>query len=334
MNSRPPHPDEEHHPYSRRPIRRPYNFFVIALSVAAVVSLLAVLVMAREDIVYPDAAKHIVTDSRPDFKPPSEDEIPENEFGAMIRRGKELFVNTQVLRGEFVGNGLTCANCHLDAGKLADSAPMWGAYVNYPAYRSKNKQVNTLAERIQGCFRYSENGAPPPADSDVIKALETYFFWMSKDAPVGVNIKGRGYPELPKPDKAPDVERGRQVFTAHCAICHGADGQGTQAEGQYVFPPLWGKDSFNWGAGMHRINTAAQFIKANMPLGQPGTLSDQQAWDVAAFINSHERPQDPRFQDSVAQTKAQYHDHQCHYGEKEHGVVLGAKSFPNPLKQK
>ncbi len=98
------------------------------------------------------------------------------------------------------------------------------------------------------------------------------------------------------------------------------------ALGQTVFPPLWGAQSFNWGAGMHRINTAASFIKYNMPLGKPGTLSDRDAWDVAAFMNSHERPQDPRLVDgSVEKTRQKFHtnDGVNLYGQKVNGVLLG-----------
>jgi thiosulfate dehydrogenase len=266
------------------------------------------------------------------FQPPHEESIPHDAFGKTVKYGEKLFTDTQVLRGKYVGNKLNCVNCHLDRGRLANAAPMWAAYVNYPAYRKKNDMVNTLAERIQGCFRYSMNGKAPAVDSDVIKAMETYFFWLAKGAPVGENMQGRGYPALPKPDKAPDIQRGQLVFKNNCALCHGADGQGHSVAGKVVFPPLWGKDSYNWGAGMHRVNTAAAFIKANMPLSKPETLTLQQAWDVAAFINSHERPQDPRFNGSVAQTKARYHKHNDYYGEKVDGRILGEHAYPNPLK--
>jgi thiosulfate dehydrogenase len=266
-----------------------------------------------------------------DFQPPSTQTIPDNDFGKMVRYGERLFLDTQSLRGNYVGNDLKCANCHLDRGRLANSAPMWAAYVSYPAYRKKNDKVNTLAERIQGCFGYSMNGAPPPSDSDEIKALETYFFWLAKGAPVGENMKGRGFPMLAKPAEEPHSKRGNQVYATNCAICHGTDGQGQQAEGKTVFPPLWGENSYNWGAGMHRVNTAAAFIKANMPLGKPNSLTDQEAWDVAAFINSHERPQDPRFHGDVEQTRAKYHNHQGYYGKSVAGEILGTKSYPNPL---
>lgn len=242
----------------------------------------------------------------------------------MVRYGMDLFINTDQLRGTYVGNGMRCVNCHLDRGRKAGSAPLWAAYTMYPAYRKKNDKVNTMEERIQGCFRYSMNGTPPPSGSKELTALVTYHYWLATGAPVGVPLPGRGYPKLPKPAQMPDIQRGKAVYESNCALCHGPDGQGTKAEGRYVFPPLWGNESYNFGAGMHRINTAAYFIKANMPLGKPGSLSDQEAWDVAIFVNSHERPQDPRFAGDLAQTKKTFHKHQCLYGDKVDGHVLGS----------
>ena len=99
---------------------------------------------------------------------------------------------------------------------------------------------------------------------------------------------------MPWSPLVPDAKRGAQVYAERCALCHGANGQGTWLGNVYAFPPLWGRDSYNAGAGMHRVNTAAAFIKANMPLGQANSLSDQQAWDVAAFMNGQPRPSDPR----------------------------------------
>lgn len=72
--------------------------------------------------------------------------------------------------------------------------------------------------------------------------------------------------------------------------------------------------------------TAAAFIKANMPLGLGGKLTDQEAWDVAAYMNSHERPQDPRFGGSVQETRKKYHDPPTSmYGKTVKGHVLGGK---------
>lgn len=262
------------------------------------------------------------------FTPPDEKDIPGDAYGDMIRLGRDIFTNTPRHARAYSGNGLSCVNCHLDRGRLANSAPLWAAYVSYPAFRKKTGTVSTYEARMQGCFTYSMNGKAPPSGSKELTALVTYSYWLATGAPTGKKMAGAGYPAIEKPPLAPDFQRGAKVFAANCAICHGNKGEGTQAGGRYVFPPLWGNDSFNWGAGMHRINTAASFIKANMPLGQGNTLSDQEAWDVAAFVNGHERPQDPRYLDSVAATQKKYHDEDCDYGKTVNGHILGARSVP------
>jgi thiosulfate dehydrogenase len=128
-----------------------------------------------------------------------------------------------------------------------------------------------------------------------------------------------------------DYDRGAKAYAQHCSSCHGADGAGQKlADGQTMFPPLWGPRSFNWGAGMASINNAAEFIKANMPLGLGGSLSDQEAWDIATYMDSQERPQDPRFVDSVAETRKRFHDEPTSkYGLVVNGVLLGEKSPPS-----
>ncbi len=228
------------------------------------------------------------------FTPPAEADLPRGDFGATVKLGRDIFVDTQAHAKAYVGNGLNCVNCHLDEGRKADSAPLWAAYVKYPAYRDKNKKVNSYEERLAGCFRFSMNGKPPPYDSPEMVALVSYSYWLAQGAPTGAELPGRGYPKLEAPPQPPDDKRGAAVFAAHCALCHGAGGQGTQVNGRYAFPPLWGPDSYNGGAGMHRVDTAAAFIQANMPLGKPKSLTVQQAWDVARFVNSHDRPPDPR----------------------------------------
>jgi len=265
------------------------------------------------------------------FAPPPDSAIPDNEFGKEVKLGQAIFNGTSPLAAPFVGNSLRCARCHLDAGKLADSAPMWAAYVEYPAYRSKNGRVNTLAERMQRCFIYSMNGKAPPLGDKVLVALESYAFFLAKGAPVGAKLAGRGYPTPSKPALAMDFNRGAKVFEQKCSLCHGADGQGQSSNGAVVFPPLWGLKSFNWGAGMWSIKNAAGFIKANMPLSQGNTLSDQEAWDVAVFMDSHERPQDPRFKGSIAETRKKHHDSPLDmYGQTVNGQLLGKGSAPAP----
>jgi len=262
------------------------------------------------------------------FSPPPDSLIPHDAFGRVVRFGERVFDDPSAYAAHFVGNRLRCSSCHLDRGRRADSAPMWAAYVAYPAYRAKNGHVNTFAERLQGCFKYSMNGKAPPLGSAVLVALETYAYWLASGARVDAHLPGRGYPHVPRPAQPPDFGRGAHVYAEHCALCHGADGAGQSArDGTMAFPALWGDGSFNWGAGMADINNAASFIQANMPLSQDHTLSDQQVWDVALFMDSHERPQDPRYQGTVQATRRRFHaGADSMYGRRMNGHMLGEGS--------
>jgi thiosulfate dehydrogenase len=265
------------------------------------------------------------------FSPPPDSAIPKGAFGDIVRMGEQIFRDPGTYAGPFVGNQLRCSNCHLQAGRLAGSAPMWAAYVAYPAYRSKNGHVNTFEERLQGCFRFSMNGRAPKLGDPVLVALESYSYFLAKGLPTGEAAAGRGFPALPKPPLPGDFSRGGQVYAAHCATCHGAQGLGQSSGGQVVFPPLWGPQSYNWGAGMTSIKNAAQFIHANMPLGLGNTLSVQQAWDVATYIDSQVRPQDPRFVQDVEETRKRFHDSPFSmYGRRVNGVLLGDPAATPP----
>lgn len=133
------------------------------------------------------------------FQPPLEGDLPDNAYGKLVQEGRAIFVDTQKYAADYVGNGMNCTNCHLDQGRKANSAPLWGAYPMYPAYRKKNNKVNSYAERVQGCFQFSMNGKPPAADSHVINALTAYSYWLSTGAPTGQELPGRAYPEVPQP---------------------------------------------------------------------------------------------------------------------------------------
>ena len=317
-----------------RPVRSAYAL-VLALGLAGTVIVFAADDAPRNPIQLAQATPAsapttgAASASAPRFQPPPDSAIPDDDFGKEVKLGQAIFNGTSPLAAPFVGNSLRCASCHLDAGRLPHSAPLWSAYLTYPAYRSKNKHVNTLAERMQGCFRFSMNGKAPPLGDKVLVALESYAFFLAKGAPVGAKLAGGGYPSLPQPALAMDFKRGAKVFEQKCSLCHGVDGQGQSSNGAVVFPPLWGPMSFNWGAGMGSIKNAAGFIKANMPLSQGNTLSDQEAWDVAMFVDSHERPQDPRFKGSIADTRKQHHDSPSDmYGQTVNGQLLGKGSAP------
>ena len=275
-----------------------------------------------------------VADAMPGyFQPPRLKDLPGGEFGESVKRGFLIFTQTPKYAADYVGNAQSCSNCHINAGRQANSAPMWAAWGMYPAYRGKNKKVNDMVMRLQGCFRYSENaqgsrnGKFPPGDSQVMIDVESYMYWMSTGVPTGRKMKGRGYAKLAQPPQPFSPERGKQVYAKNCAACHGPQGQGLKlADGSYAFPPLWGAHAFNWGAGMHGVDKAASFIHHNMPLGYAGKLDLQQTWDVASFIDSRPRPQDPRFKDKLEDTVKQFHKKRKvdHYGATVDGRVLGA----------
>ncbi len=220
---------------------------------------------------------------------PDPSTIPDGALGDAVRRGQYLASHTREALPDYVGADLNCTNCHLGGGTVGRAGPWVGLAGVFPEYRSRSDSVVTLEARIDDCFERSVNGRKLPMDGPDMAALVAYVTWLSKDVPVGVSVEGRGFPKLPSPP-TPDPEHGREVYAAKCAACHGADGQGQVAGHQITFPPLWGDGSFNVGAGMARLDTAAAFVKWNMPLGQGGSLTDQEAYDVAAFFTTQPRP--------------------------------------------
>lgn len=265
--------------------------------------------------------------------PPSIEELDEQnlhpELKRVIRRGHDLFTNTQQLRGENVFNNMNCSSCHLGDGAMPFSAPVWPAAVLLPNFRPKNGHVNNLEERIAGCFTYSMNGKPPEYGSDNMVALSAYHQWLATGVPMYLKqpIYGRGYPAPGRPEEL-SYARGESLYNDKCAVCHAEDGSGLMVGDQVVFPATWGDMSNNWGAGIVRLFTAAGFIQNNMPLGQPNSLSDQEAWDIAYYMSSQERPQDPRYTGDVAETLKIYgptfHKNSLYGQTREHdGQVLG-----------
>lgn len=258
------------------------------------------------------------------FAPPAAADAPDDAYGEAVRLGEKLMTDTATLAPQYVGNGLVCSNCHLDAGRKAGAAPLWAAFVNFPAFRAKNGEINTFQKRVQDCFVYSINGVPPPLGSRELIAIESYAAFMARGLPSGMSPPGRGFPEIGAPPIGPDDQRGAKVYADKCSACHGADGAGQINKGGQSYPPLWGTRSYNWGAGMARIDKAAAFIRANMPQGGEGSLTVQEAWDVASFIDGKTRPQDPRFAISASATRARHHDTPISkYGTTVGGVLLG-----------
>ncbi|MDU9393899.1 c-type cytochrome [Pseudomonas sp. zfem002] len=235
-------------------------------------------------------------DQRPFETPRLADLLKEPNAGQLIL-GARLNTNTHELLPANVGNALNCASCHLNAGTVADGSPYVGVSAFFPSYAPRAGRVISLEDRINGCFLRSMNGKPLGLKSVEMKAMVAYFDWMKRETTAQDKVEGRGVGKI-DPSIVPNPENGKKLYAVQCALCHGNDGEGIRnAAGKWVYPPLWGDDSFNIGAGMARTYTAAAFVKKNMPiafhegfpLGQGG-LSDQEAVDVAEYFSHMPRP--------------------------------------------
>ena len=235
------------------------------------------------------------------LSPPSLATVPNDQKGKQILFGRQLLAETKKLLSENVGDALNCNSCHLNDGRAALASPYYGVAVKYPRYNPRAGRSVTLQERINGCLLRSMNGKVLPVDAPAMKAMVAYLDWLSAGLPRDTKVAGAGIGKVDT-NLVPDPARGKQIYEAKCAACHGKDGEGLKdAHGDYVFPPLWGDQSFNIGAGMARTYTAAAFIKNNMPiayglnppLGQGGALSDQDAIDVADYFSHQPRPDFP-----------------------------------------
>ncbi|MCX7978830.1 MAG: c-type cytochrome [Bdellovibrionaceae bacterium] len=220
----------------------------------------------------------------------SVDKLEDHQMPKEALRGKLILEDTYRQVPEFVGAKLNCTNCHMNGGTTLNAGPWLGIVHRFPQYRDRSGKEDTLVDRINDCFERSLNGKRVPEDSETMRNILAYMEYLSRDVKKGQKIEGIGMPKLVL-KREPDMKNGERVYLAKCASCHQNDGQGLyQADGKVVFPALWGAKSFNIGAGMARHHTAAGFVKANMPLGQPNSLTDDEAWDVAWYFTRKERP--------------------------------------------
>jgi len=233
---------------------------------------------------------------------PDESKLPDNEFGKLVKYGKKLSLETYSIIGpnvkdekmRFSGNNYSCSSCHADAGTVKYQAGWVGIHARFPQYQARADKIATIENRINGCMTRSMSGKPLPDNSKEMKAMVAYMKWLSVGVPVGAKVDGQGLGKVELLNRAADPKKGGAIYAAQCASCHGANGEGMKndpAMGGYMFPALWGDDSYNTGAGMYRLIKAASYIKANMPKGA-ATLSDEESFDVASFVNSptHKRP--------------------------------------------
>ncbi len=222
-----------------------------------------------------------------DYTPPPDSAIPNDELGAAIRRGLALVTRTTDSLPAYAPGNIQCANCHVDAGRRRDAAALIGVTARFPKYMDRTGAVITIEDRVNYCFTRSLAGNRLPSDSREMQDIVAYLAFISTGVPQGAHVVGEGIPKMP-PLRG-DTIRGARVFAATCAVCHGPQGQGNPP----LFPALWGPKSYSIGASMAREERAAAFIRRFMPQNNTGSLTDQQAYDVAAFVNAQPRPDSP-----------------------------------------
>ena len=237
------------------------------------------------------------------WTPPDIGTVSDDPFGQLIRYGRNLFTDTANEIGPSVpdptkrlaGNNLACQNCHLRGGTQPYAMPMTGVWGQFPQYRAREGMVDILEERINGCMQRSMNGRALSLESREMRAFSSYMRWLSTGVADGAKLIGAGTLQIKEPGRAADPRRGAEIYARFCAACHGTDGLGQRAPNGlgYQFPPLWGSDSYNNGAGMGRLLTVAAYAMHNMPLGttfNAPVLTDEQAYDVAGYIVTRDRP--------------------------------------------
>jgi len=286
-------------------------YLVILLTVAAV--LLIVFFMngggkKTQTDVLPSAVdssqfKSVSLDDATDlWMPPSEDVLQklEKEKVEQINYGKEIIANTAKYFGpqgsiSKITNGMNCQNCHLEAGTKPYGNNYSAVYTTYPKYRPRSGKIEDIYKRVTDCFERSLNGKAPAKGSKEMEAIVSYINFLGTNVQEGKHAKGSGIYELNFLDRAADPSKGKPIYLAKCVSCHKEDGSGIKSEDKitYQYPPLWGANAYNTGAGLYRLSRFAGYIKANMPFGasyQAPQLTDEEAWDVAAYVNSMPRP--------------------------------------------
>jgi thiosulfate dehydrogenase len=221
----------------------------------------------------------------------------------LIAYGRNLIAYTQDYFGEAGSvragavNGLNCQSCHLEAGTKPFGNNYSAVFSTYPQQRARSGALETIPKRVNDCFQRSLNGQPLDTNSREIQAIVAYIKWIGTGVPKGQRPKGAGLVDVPFLDRAADPIRGQKVYAEKCSSCHGPNGQGLpMPDRPRHYPPLWGEKSYNEGAGLFRMSRLAGYVKANMPFGATHDnpqLSDEETWDVAAFVNAQPRPKHP-----------------------------------------
>ena len=259
-------------------------------------------VVLKELIPSPTNSIEKDTSSANAWQPPAMSLLPNDSNGELIRYGKELIINTAGYFGPkgtigAITNGMNCQNCHVAGGTAPYGNCFSAVAANYPKFRERSGKIESIAYRINECMERSLNGESIDTLGKEMRAMIAYIKWVGSNVPKGVKPVGAGTQDLHFMERAANPQSGKMIYEQQCLRCHGINGEGKLSyDGiAYTYPPLWGEHSYNVSAGLYRITKLAAYIKDNMPFGiathESPQLTDEQAWDVAAFIGSQPRPQ-------------------------------------------
>ncbi len=278
---------------------------ISALSLAYTLGLLYQSVSGKLSLPWPSSPDTTITsneeiDNKTYWKSPNPDTIADVSYKEAVLYGKSLIAETAKYLGpegmvSKISNGMNCQNCHLDAGTKIFGNNYSAVASTYPKFRARSGTMENIYKRVNDCFERSLNGKPLDTLSKEMQAIKAYIEFIGSNVKKGDKPDGSGLKDLPFADRASDPIQGEKYYIEKCQVCHGKNGEGIKAEDKlvYTYPPLWGQNSYNDAAGLYRVSNFAKYIKYNMPLGashQKPMLTDDEAWDIAAFVNSRPRP--------------------------------------------
>lgn len=280
---------------------KPYR--LLFLAIISMITIVVVLAATTREKSFISKDKIILSDSKKEFewKTPDISQLSFTPEGELIYYGRDIIANTAIYLGPkgkvaAITNGMNCQNCHLDAG-----TKLWGnnysaVFSTYPKFRERSGTVEDIYKRVNDCIERSLNGKKSlDTTSREMQAIEAYIKWLGQSVPKDIKPAGAGIKDLSFPDRSADAVKGQMVYTQNCKRCHGINGEGLlNADSTvYTYPPLWGEHSYTTAAGLFRISRFAGYVKYNMPFDAPYNarqLTDEEAWDVAAFVNTQPRP--------------------------------------------
>jgi thiosulfate dehydrogenase len=271
------------------------NWFIVLIIFLIIVIIVVELLIKHSPVIIKPASEEKEALLIPDIK-----DLSNSYEDSLILYGRDLIAHTSRYLGpngeiSAISNGLNCENCHLAGGTKLFTNNFLGVASTYPKFRARSGQNESVEFRINECLQRSLNGEPIDSLSKEMKAMVAYIKWTGKNLFSNTKAVGIKTAELPFMQRAADTGKGAALYLAKCTSCHGINGGGIKNSDSlgYVYPPLWGKNSYVVSAGMYRLTKLASFLKYNMPLGATYSkpqLADEEAWDLAAFINSKPHP--------------------------------------------